>query len=62
MDSEITSSTAPTMTAMASSLLSNGATEPTKPTAVTPDHRHIEFWSILDPCKYKMSFKTLCKH
>lgn len=35
---------------MGSSLLSNGApTEPTKPSSVKLDHRHFQFWSILDP-------------
>lgn len=47
MDSEVSS----TLTGMASSVLSNGApTEPTKPSGKS-EHRHSQFWNILDPCK-----------
>jgi len=47
MDSEVSSK----LTGMASSVLSNGApTEPTKPTGKS-EHRHSQFWNILDPCK-----------
>lgn len=55
MESEISS----TLTETASSLLSNGApAEPTKLSAVVQDHRHFEFWSVLDPCKH--NFKLHC--
>jgi hypothetical protein len=48
----------PTLTEMTSTLLSNGApAEPTKPAALR-DHRHFEFWTVLDP--RKCNFELCC--
>ncbi|XP_067009616.2 reticulon-1-A isoform X3 [Anabrus simplex] len=50
MDREVSSTASTLIESAANSLLSNGASEPAKPTIVTrTDNHHKFFWSILDP-------------